>query len=83
MTEELPSQELTPLDLAIKALGTQQALADALGIKSPSISEWRDRGKVPAERCIAIEQATAGAVSRYQLRPDVFGEAPAPLEKTG
>jgi DNA-binding transcriptional regulator YdaS (Cro superfamily) len=65
-----------PLDHATQILGTQEALAAALGIKSPSISEWRKRGKVPPERCIAIEQATEGAVTRYELRPDIFGEAP-------
>lgn len=66
----------TPLDKATEHVGSQQALAAALGIKSPSITEWRQRGRVPAERCIAIEQATGGAVTRYDLRPDVFGAAP-------
>lgn len=67
----------TALDLAVQALGTQDALASVLRIKSPSISEWRKRGRVPAERCIAIEQATGGQVTRYELRPDIFGPAPA------
>jgi len=65
------------LESAVKALGTQEALAAALGIRSPSISEWRKRGNVPVERCVAIEQATNGAVTRYELRPDIFGPAPA------
>jgi DNA-binding transcriptional regulator YdaS (Cro superfamily) len=64
------------LDKAIAVLGSQDALADALFIKSPSISGWRDRQRVPAERCIAIELATGGVVTRYQLRPDVFGADP-------
>jgi DNA-binding transcriptional regulator YdaS (Cro superfamily) len=67
---------MTALEQAISILGSQQALADALGIRSPSISEWHERG-VPAGRCLAIEQATGGAVTRYQLRPDVFGSAAA------
>lgn len=70
----------TALDRAIAHLGSQQALADALGIKSPSISEWHQR-RVPVERCIAIERATNGAVTRYELRPDVFGPAPQPEQK--
>jgi DNA-binding transcriptional regulator YdaS (Cro superfamily) len=69
----------TALARAIKSVGNQQALADALGIKSPSITEWHAR-KVPAERCVAIEQVTGGEVTRYDLRPDVFGEAPAKTE---
>ena len=65
----------TPLDLAIERIGSQQALADALEIKSPSITDWHRRGRVPAERCIAIERLTG--VSRHDLRPDVFGPATA------
>jgi DNA-binding transcriptional regulator YdaS (Cro superfamily) len=66
---------IAPIDRAIAILGSQQALADALGIRSPSVSEWKLRS-VPAARCLAIEQATGGAVTRYELRPDVFGDAP-------
>lgn len=62
----------TPLDRACAALGSQQALANALGIRSPSISDWR-RSRIPAERCVEIELATKGAVTRAELRPDVFG----------
>lgn len=69
---------LSALDRAIDTVGTQQALADALGIQSPSISEWKARGKVPAERCLAIEALCGGKVSRYDLRPDVFGDPPPP-----
>lgn len=65
----------TPLDRACAALGSQQALANALGIKSPSISDWR-KSRIPAERCVEIEIATNGAVTRAELRPDVFA-APA------
>lgn len=63
----------TALDRACKILGSQDALAAVLGIRSASISGWRERKRVPAERCVAIEQATGGQVTRYELRPDVFG----------
>lgn len=66
---------MTALDRAVEAVGSQLALANALGIKSPSISGWYDRKKIPVERVIAIESATG--VSRHELRPDVFGPAPA------
>jgi DNA-binding transcriptional regulator YdaS (Cro superfamily) len=69
-----------PLQAAIDALGSQQALADALLIRPPSITEWKQRGRVPAERCLAIEKATGGKVTRYDLRPDVYGEAPVELQ---
>lgn len=64
---------MTALDRAVEAVGSQLALANALGIKSPSISGWYDRKKIPVERVIAIESATG--VSRHELRPDVFGPA--------
>lgn len=66
--------DMTALDRAVEAAGSQLALANALGIKSPSISGWYDRKKIPVERVIAIESATG--VSRHELRPDVFGPAP-------
>lgn len=72
-----------PLDLACELMGSQNALADALGIRSPSISEWRKRQKVPVERCPDIERATDGKVTRYELRPDVFGAAPSDLQAAG
>ena len=66
--------DMTALDRAVQAAGSQLALAQALGIRSPSISGWYSRGKVPADRCAAIETATG--VSRHDLRPDVFGPPP-------
>lgn len=66
--------DMTSLDRAVAAAGSQRALALALGIKSPSISGWYERGRIPVERCAAIEAATG--VSRHDLRPDVFGPAP-------
>ncbi|UPG86826.1 helix-turn-helix domain-containing protein [Luteibacter aegosomatis] len=62
-----------PIDRVIEIVGGQEKLASILAIKSPSISGWRMRNRVPAERCIAIERATNGIVTRYDLRPDVFG----------
>lgn len=66
-----------PIDRACAIAGSQAALAQRLGIRSPSISEWRIRGRVPVARCLEIEAATAAAVTRYELRPDIYGPAPA------
>lgn len=62
--------DMTPLDRAVAVAGSQRALALALGIKSPSISGWYARKRIPVERCSAIEVATG--VPRHELRPDVF-----------
>lgn len=37
---------------------------------------WWLKNTPPANRCLAIEAATNGAVTRYELRPDVYGEPP-------
>lgn len=66
--------DMKALDRAVKKAGSQLRLAALLGIKPPSISGWYGRGRVPAERCIEIETVTG--VSRYELRPDVFGAPP-------
>lgn len=82
-----------PLARAIKASGlTQEKFAEAIGKRQSYVSMLLHRttkkGRpVPAEICPAIEQATAGKVTRYDLRPDVFGAAPtkpapAPAERS-
>lgn len=65
------------LQAAICAIGSQGKLAALLGKQQGHVGKWlhRDR-KVPAEMCIAIERATGGKVTRYELRPDVFGDPP-------
>lgn len=57
---------------AAECLGSQAALADAIGVKQPTISEWvRGDRPLPFERCSDIERATAGAVTCEALRPDL------------
>ena len=58
----------------------KRALAAAVGCSEGYLwqmaSNWR--GKRPsAELAAKIEQATAGEVTRPELRPDLFGELPA------
>jgi DNA-binding transcriptional regulator YdaS (Cro superfamily) len=66
-------QNPTPLEKAIAIIGGTNATARALGIKPPSVSKWLRKGRAPAERCRDIEKLTKGKVTRYELRPDVFG----------
>jgi DNA-binding transcriptional regulator YdaS (Cro superfamily) len=60
---------------AVRIVGGQTALARACGgaCKQQHVWNWinRDR-KVPAEFVLAIERATKGRVTRYQLRPDIY-----------
>lgn len=55
------------LEIAIRAIGSASALAEALHVTRQAISKWR---KIPLERVIAVERITG--VPREQLRPDVF-----------
>ncbi len=71
---------MNAIDRAIEAAGSASELARRLGVVPMTVTQWRKRGQVPAERCLAIEAATG--VSRHNLRPDVFGPAPANDEPT-
>jgi DNA-binding transcriptional regulator YdaS (Cro superfamily) len=62
---------------AVELVGTQKALAEQIGVPPACVSQWVNGvRKVPASRCLAIEQATNGAVTRYELLPEVFGPDP-------
>jgi DNA-binding transcriptional regulator YdaS (Cro superfamily) len=54
-------------------LKSQVAVARAVGVSPQAVSEILRRGRrVPAEWCLPIETATAGAVTRHDLRPDLY-----------
>ncbi len=56
--------------------GRKRAFAESLGITPQMLNHWLARKRVPAEYCIAVEKATQGIVTRYDLRPEVFGDKP-------
>lgn len=63
---------------AIEIVGNQSALSricqddSARGhISSQAVTQWT---KAPARWCRTIEDATGGVITRYELRPDVFGD---------
>lgn len=70
---------MKPISLAVEAAGGKQSdLAKVLGVTPQAVNQWvLGTRPVPAQHCLAIEQATAGKVTRHDLRPDVFGPAPA------
>lgn len=53
---------------ACETAGGVSALSAKIGITSQAISQWE---RVPASRVLDVERETG--VSRYLLRPDVFG----------
>lgn len=65
--------EAEALERAVELAGGQTALATSIGVKQTHVWNWLNRDKrVPAERVIAVEQATNGRVSRHELRPDIY-----------
>jgi DNA-binding transcriptional regulator YdaS (Cro superfamily) len=61
---------------AIKIAGGQSALARLIGgkVRQQHVRLWLHMDRIPAERAIQIEEATKGAVSRSELRPDLWPE---------
>ena len=57
---------------------SQSELARRCGgkVRQGHVWKWLHAEKLTAEASIQIETATDGAVTRYDLRPDVFGQAP-------
>ncbi len=69
------SDQVTAIRRAAQVAGSQQALADLLGLRSQgAVQNWIMRGRIPAERVLAVEAATG--VSRHDLRPDLYPREP-------
>jgi len=67
----------TALDKAIEIAGSQEALGDMIGYSQDAVSIWKTKkgGKVPAEAAPKIDAALNGAVTKNDLRPDIYGGA--------
>jgi DNA-binding transcriptional regulator YdaS (Cro superfamily) len=57
------------LKAAIAIAGGVNSVAKSLGISSAAVSVWR---LCPPKRAIEVERLTGGAITRGQLRPDLY-----------
>lgn len=58
---------------AVEIVGGQEALAKEIGKSQQYVSFLINEAKaIKAEIAISIDRATAGQVSKAQLRPDIF-----------
>ena len=73
--------EYAALLKAVEIIGGTMATARAVGVQPPSVTLWLKKGYAPCERCRTLEKLTKGEVSRYELRPDVFGPKPGRKKK--
>lgn len=61
---------------AVKVVGSQTKLAQALGISQQGVSYIINHAStVPAEIAVGIDRLTNGKISKFDLRPDIFGDA--------
>jgi len=59
---------------AIKHFRTQSALAAALGVSQPAVSNWLSRGAIPAIKQLTLENITGGALQAGRnVRASVSG----------
>jgi DNA-binding transcriptional regulator YdaS (Cro superfamily) len=56
---------------AVLQAGGNKAVAEKFGISRQAVGKWK---KVPSERVLVVEKASG--ISRYILRPDIYGKAP-------
>lgn len=57
---------------AVSRVGGQAELARIIGVTAQAVQQWVRFGRIPAERVLEVERATNGAVTRYELRPDLY-----------
>lgn len=63
----------TPTRSAIEKAGGSRLIARAIGITRQAVEQWES---VPAKHVLAVERISG--VSRYELRPDIYGSPPDP-----
>ena len=59
-----------PVTRAIQIVGLY-SLAKTCNVSYQAVLKW-ERKRIPAERVLAVERATGGRISRYELRPDIY-----------
>lgn len=78
---QVSSPQPSALDRALEALGGVSATAATLGVKPPTVHQWKAGERpIPLERALAIERATNGAVTCEELRPDIDWRRPSQSE---
>ncbi|MDW9473448.1 hypothetical protein GOA69_13900 [Sinorhizobium meliloti] len=80
MKRKSNSQHITRLiEAAITITGSEAKLGALAGYSQNAIWYAKRNGRVSAELAAAIDRSTRGAISKSQLRPDIFP----PAERTG
>ncbi|SMP71770.1 transcriptional regulator [Noviherbaspirillum suwonense] len=72
----MDTKTLSPIEKAVGLAGGTANLAKSCGVTQQAVYKWLKSGHPPVERCVAIEQAVRGRVSRFDLLPADFCSAP-------
>ena len=62
-----------PILKAVAVAGSQSELARLVGVSPQAVYAWTRGGVISPLSAARIERATQGAVTRADLRPDIFG----------
>ena len=62
----------SPIEQAAKLAGGVSSLAGIIGVSPQAVYKWIWAGRAPVDRCIEIETAVKGKVTRRQLCPEMF-----------
>lgn len=62
---------LETVDDVIEALGGTAAAASLLGVSSPAVSNWKERGKIAADKFLLVREALEARGA--EASPSVFG----------
>ena len=59
------------IERAAEVVGNKSVLSRAVGVQPPTLQQWiKGTRPIPIQKCIAIERATDGLVTRKDLRPN-------------
>jgi DNA-binding transcriptional regulator YdaS (Cro superfamily) len=56
----------------IDEIGSATKLAEIAGVSLPAVSQWDE---IPIKHVLKIEKAVKSKITRYDMRPDIYGEA--------
>jgi DNA-binding transcriptional regulator YdaS (Cro superfamily) len=70
--QRTPAAGKAAIKKAVDHIGSQSEVARQLGIWQSAVAKWVRTGKVSAQRAIDLERITEGAVTRAELRPDLW-----------
>ena len=72
LAEQIEKQQREYLDRLIAEFGSKYALAKILETSPQNVQYWDNRGRISATAAKRAEFATAGKITKEDLRPDVL-----------